>query len=223
MSVSTPILVGVLNVTPDSFSDGGRLRRRGRGRGRGRRAWPTTGAGWIDVGGESTRPGAAVGPRGRGDRRGWCRSSRALRARLAGRARISIDTYKAGTARAALAAGATVVNDVSGGLLDPDILRWPPRRPGGDRARPPARRAGDDDGRRRASATWSREVGDELQARIAGGAGGRLCGDVGRSGHRLRQAAPREPGAAGRPARAVRALGRAGHGRGVAQAVPRAS
>jgi dihydropteroate synthase len=46
-----------------------------------------------------------------------------LRARLPGKVRISIDTYKAGTARAAVAAGATVVNDVSGGLLDPGILR----------------------------------------------------------------------------------------------------
>jgi dihydropteroate synthase len=45
-----------------------------------------------------------------------------LRQRLSGRARISIDTYKAGTARAALSAGATVVNDISGGAMDPAIL-----------------------------------------------------------------------------------------------------
>jgi dihydropteroate synthase len=46
-----------------------------------------------------------------------------LRAQLGGRVRLSVDTYKAGTARAALAAGATVVNDVSGGQLDPEILK----------------------------------------------------------------------------------------------------
>jgi dihydropteroate synthase len=79
------------------------------------------GAAWIDVGGESTRPGAVVVPQAEEIER-VVPVIRALHARLAGRARISIDTYKAGTARAALVAGATVVNDISGGLLDPDIL-----------------------------------------------------------------------------------------------------
>ncbi len=114
------LIVGVLNVTPDSFSDGGRyvsaedaidagLKMAG------------DGAAWIDVGGESTRPAAAVVPED--EEKGRVLPVIAgLRSRLAGGVRISIDTYKAGTALAALAAGATVVNDVSGGLLDPAIL-----------------------------------------------------------------------------------------------------
>src|SRR4051812_50114924 len=72
------------------------------------------GAHWIDVGGESTRPGAAVvseeEERGR-----VVPGIEGLRARLPEKVRVSIDTYKAGTARAAGAAGATAVNDVSGG------------------------------------------------------------------------------------------------------------
>jgi dihydropteroate synthase len=79
------------------------------------------GAEWIDVGGESTRPGAVPVPLDEEQAR-VLPVIRELSARLGGRARISIDTYKAGTARAALAAGASVVNDVSGGLLDPEIL-----------------------------------------------------------------------------------------------------
>jgi len=84
-------------------------------------ALAAAGADWIDVGGESTRPGARVVPAEEEQARvlpvieGLARS-------LRGSTVISIDTYKASTARAALAAGATVVNDVSGGLLDPDLL-----------------------------------------------------------------------------------------------------
>lgn len=79
------------------------------------------GADWIDVGGESTRPGAEVVSEeievGR-----VVPVVDGLRRLLPETVRISIDTYKAGTARSALAAGATVVNDISGGLLDPGIL-----------------------------------------------------------------------------------------------------
>jgi len=115
------LIVGVLNVTPDSFSDGGRyasvddaiaeaVRMVGEG------------ADWIDVGGESTRPGAAVV--GEEEELGRVLPVIAvLGGRLPEKVRISIDTYKAGTARAAVAAGATVVNDVSGGRLDPGILQ----------------------------------------------------------------------------------------------------
>lgn len=79
------------------------------------------GADWIDVGGESTRPGSMpVDPDE--ELRRVVPVLAGLEARLGGRARLSIDTYKASTARAALRAGATVVNDVSGGLLDPEIL-----------------------------------------------------------------------------------------------------
>jgi dihydropteroate synthase len=114
------ILVGVLNVTPDSFSDGGRFASVEVAVEAGVRM-VEEGAAWIDVGGESTRPGSE--PVAEAEERARVLPViERLAARLAGRARISIDTYKAGTAAAALAAGASVVNDVSGGLLDPGIL-----------------------------------------------------------------------------------------------------
>ncbi len=79
------------------------------------------GADWIDVGGESTRPAAT--PISEAEERARVLPViEGLKARLAGKVRISIDTYKAGTARAAVAAGATVVNDVSGGRLEPAIV-----------------------------------------------------------------------------------------------------
>jgi dihydropteroate synthase len=79
------------------------------------------GAHWIDVGGESTRPHAVPVPEGEEIRR-VVPVIAMLATMLGPRARISIDTYKAGTARAALEAGATIVNDVSGGALEPAIL-----------------------------------------------------------------------------------------------------
>jgi dihydropteroate synthase len=115
------LIVGVLNVTPDSFSDGGRFASVETAVVAGLRM-AEEGADWIDVGGESTRPGAAVVSEEEEQRR-VLPVIAGLKARLPGTVRISIDTYKAGTARAAVAAGATVVNDVSGGLLDPEILR----------------------------------------------------------------------------------------------------
>lgn len=114
------LLVGVLNLTPDSFSDGGRYSSVDQAV-RTAMAMVEEGADWIDVGGESTRPGAAPVPQDEEIARVLPVIS-ALSTRLGGRPRISIDTYKAGTARAALAAGASVVNDVSGGRLDPEIL-----------------------------------------------------------------------------------------------------
>jgi dihydropteroate synthase len=115
------ILVGVLNLTPDSFSDGGRFPSVVEAVGAAL-AMVTDGADWIDVGGESTRPGAVPVPADQEALR-VLPVIRELSSRLEGRARISVDTYKASTAQAALAAGASVVNDVSGGLLDPEILR----------------------------------------------------------------------------------------------------
>ncbi len=115
------IIVGVLNVTPDSFSDGGRFRSVDDATAAGV-AMAEDGAAWIDVGGESTRPGAV--PVGEAEEQARVIPViRALAELTGGRVRISIDTYKATTARAALAAGAVVVNDVSGGLLDPEILQ----------------------------------------------------------------------------------------------------
>jgi dihydropteroate synthase len=109
----------VLNCTPDSFSDGGRFASVQDAIAAGV-AMVEAGADWIDVGGESTRPGAEAVPE-EIERERVVPVIEGLR-RLATTVRISIDTYKAGTARAALAAGASVVNDVSGGRLDPGIL-----------------------------------------------------------------------------------------------------
>jgi dihydropteroate synthase len=115
--------MGVLNVTPDSFSDGGRFPDR-EGAVAAGLAMARDGADWIDVGGESTRPGAAAVPAEVEQARVLPVIS-ALAQALAGREApvwLSIDTYKASTAKAALAAGARIVNDVSGGLADPGIL-----------------------------------------------------------------------------------------------------
>src|SRR4051812_8227666 len=79
------------------------------------------GASWIDVGGESTRPGApAVSETDEQAR--VLPVIDGLRRAMPPSVRISIDTYKASTARAAVAAGASVINDVSGGRLDPEIV-----------------------------------------------------------------------------------------------------
>jgi dihydropteroate synthase len=116
------IIVGVLNVTPDSFSDGGRHGSADAAVAAGL-AMVEAGALWMDVGGESTRPGAAAVPEEE-ERARVLPVVAGLARRVGAGVRISIDTYKAGTARAALAAaaGATVVNDVSGGQMDPGLL-----------------------------------------------------------------------------------------------------
>jgi len=114
------IIAGVLNLTPDSFSDGGRFTSIDSAVAAAL-AMVEAGARWIDVGGESTRPHALPVPELDEIRRVVPVIER-LAIELGQRARISIDTYKAGTARAAFEAGATVVNDVSGGTLEPAIL-----------------------------------------------------------------------------------------------------
>ncbi|HVZ73753.1 MAG TPA: dihydropteroate synthase [Polyangia bacterium] len=118
--MSRCLIVGVLNSTPDSFSDGGQFRSVEEAVEAGVRM-AGDGADWIDVGGESTRPGAKTV----GETEEQMRVLpviEGLRKRLRSDVLISVDTYRASTARAALAAGARVVNDISGGLLDPDIL-----------------------------------------------------------------------------------------------------
>jgi dihydropteroate synthase len=115
------LLVGVLNLTPDSFSDGGRFSSEAEAVDAAL-TMVAEGADWVDIGGESTRPGAVPVPAEQEIAR-VVPVIRQLSSRLQGRARISVDTYKASTAQAALAAGASVVNDVSGGLLDPEILQ----------------------------------------------------------------------------------------------------
>lgn len=111
-------VMGILNVTPDSFSDGGRHLDPGAAAEAAFRM-AEEGACWIDVGGESTRPGADPVPVEEELRRVL-----PVLSRLAGRIRIplSIDTSKPAVARAALAAGASVVNDVTG-FRDPDMIR----------------------------------------------------------------------------------------------------
>lgn len=113
------LLMGVLNVTPDSFSDGGRYDDPGRAVARGLELLEA-GATWLDIGGESTRPGADTVPVEEERRRteGVVRELR----RQVPDAKLSIDTRKSEVAAAALDAGADLVNDVSGGQYDPSIL-----------------------------------------------------------------------------------------------------
>ncbi len=112
---SGPFLMGVVNATPDSFSDGGRFLATDAAVARAERL-VVDGADLVDVGGESTRPGAVEVPAGEELRRVLPVIER-LRERGCA-VPISIDTRKAEVARAALAAGADLVNDVSG-LADP--------------------------------------------------------------------------------------------------------
>jgi dihydropteroate synthase len=109
--------MAVLNVTPDSFSDGGRFLDTDAAVTRGR-AQAAVGADLIDVGGESTRPGAERVP----VEEELARVVPVVKALAADGIVVSIDTMRAEVARAALDAGAAVVNDVSGGLADPDML-----------------------------------------------------------------------------------------------------
>lgn len=108
---------GIVNVTPDSFSDGGRYLEPEAAVAQARRL-VDDGADVIDVGGESTRPGAEpVSAREEAER-----VVPVVRALAAAGIRVSIDTLNASTARAAVEAGASIVNDVSGGLEDPAML-----------------------------------------------------------------------------------------------------
>ena len=110
-----PLLMGVLNVTPDSFSDGGRSLDAEAAVAHGERL-AAEGADLIDVGGESTRPGAQPVAAAEEQRRIY-----PVIARLAHRVRIpiSVDTSKASVAEAALDAGAALVNDVTALRGDP--------------------------------------------------------------------------------------------------------
>jgi dihydropteroate synthase len=109
------LVMGVLNVTPDSFSDGGRLGGTEAAVAHGLRLFEE-GADWVDVGGESTRPGATPVPADEETRR-VAPVVQGLRRRDAGP--LSVDTTKASVARSALDAGADLVNDVSAFGYDP--------------------------------------------------------------------------------------------------------
>jgi dihydropteroate synthase len=114
-----PFLMGIVNATPDSFSDGGRFLARDAAVAHAERLL-AEGADLLDVGGESTRPGAADVPPAEEIAR-VAPVIAALRARGVA-APISVDTRKAEVARAALDAGADLVNDVSA-LADPALAR----------------------------------------------------------------------------------------------------
>jgi len=105
--------MGVLNVTPDSFSDGGRFTGPDDAVAQGH-ALVADGADWVDVGGESTRPGAEPVDEAEELRR----VLPVVEALAAAGIRVSIDTRKAAVARAAVGAGATLLNDVGAQLGD---------------------------------------------------------------------------------------------------------
>lgn len=119
-NTDTPIIMGVLNMTPDSFSDGGAHQDMGAALVHAR-TMVEQGARIIDVGGESTRPGAApVNPEEE-----WTRIGDAVRALAAEGICVSVDTRHAEVAARAIEAGASIVNDVSG-FRDPamvDVVR----------------------------------------------------------------------------------------------------
>ncbi|WBU55469.1 dihydropteroate synthase [Paracoccus sediminicola] len=113
IGMARPSIMGIVNATPDSFSDGGRYEATAQGR-----ALIAAGADLLDIGGESTRPGAA-------DVTVAEETARILPAisALSPEIPVSVDTRKAAVARAALDAGAVLVNDVSGLDFDPGLSR----------------------------------------------------------------------------------------------------
>lgn len=111
------LVMGIINVTPDSFSDGGQLLDAKAAIDAGLRM-VEDGADLLDIGGESTRPGAQPTAAAE-ERRRILPVIEALAARV--QVPVSVDTYKASTADAALAAGAALVNDVSGLRYEPDL------------------------------------------------------------------------------------------------------
>ena len=118
-SLNRTLIMGVLNVTPDSFSDGGRWLDPALAVAHGTRLH-RDGADLVDVGGESTRPGA--------QRIDVAEELRRITPVVAGLVEagvpVSIDTTRAEVADVAIAAGACCVNDVSGGLADPQMFSW---------------------------------------------------------------------------------------------------
>jgi dihydropteroate synthase len=112
------LIMGILNVTPDSFADGGRHNEFDAAVARGLEMI-AEGVDIIDIGGESTRPGAE-----RVSEAEEIERTIPVITELAKHgARISIDTMRASTAEAAIKAGASIINDVSGGLADPEMLQ----------------------------------------------------------------------------------------------------
>ena len=111
------IVMGILNVTPDSFADGGRHNDFEAAVHRAHEMLEE-GVDIIDIGGESTKPGAERVS----EAEEFDRVIPAIKELAKSGVRISIDTMRASTARAAIEAGAQIINDVSGGLADPKML-----------------------------------------------------------------------------------------------------
>ncbi|HET7599906.1 MAG TPA: dihydropteroate synthase [Gemmatimonadales bacterium] len=119
VALDRPVLMGILNVTPDSFSDGGRFAEPGPALAQAERLL-SDGATLLDVGGESTRPGRSEAVPEAEERRRILPVIQSL-VRAHPDALISVDTVKSGVARAALDAGAAVVNDVTAFRHDPEM------------------------------------------------------------------------------------------------------
>ena len=112
------LIMGILNVTPDSFADGGRHNEFAAAVARGLEMI-SEGVDIIDIGGESTRPGAERVS----EAEELERTIPVITELSKHGARLSIDTMRASTAEAAIEAGASIINDVSGGLADPHMLQ----------------------------------------------------------------------------------------------------
>lgn len=115
--MTKPLIMGVLNITPDSFSDGGLFENVEAALAQAKQL-VSDGANILDVGGESTRPGAAR----ISIEQEIARVIPIIQAIKKLGVQISIDTMNSETAEAAVAAGATIINDVSGGKNDPQIF-----------------------------------------------------------------------------------------------------
>lgn len=123
MAFSRPLVMGVLNVTPDSFSDGGQFSAEDDAFNHAKLLL-AAGANIIDIGGESTRPGAKRVTVDEEQRRVLSLIERITKdsAFIDSKAMLSIDTMNSATALAAVRAGAKIINDVSGGLADENMF-----------------------------------------------------------------------------------------------------
>ena len=123
MAFSRPLVMGVLNVTPDSFSDGGQFSAEDDAFNHAKLLL-AAGANVIDIGGESTRPGAKRVTVDEEQRRVLSLIERITKdsAFIDSKALLSIDTMNSATALAAVRAGAKIINDVSGGLADENMF-----------------------------------------------------------------------------------------------------
>src|SRR5581483_5518194 len=115
--LARPLVMGIVNVTPDSFSDGGRYAEHGTAIAHVKRLI-AEGADILDIGGESTRPGAA--PIDAATE--WARIQPVIAAAVEAGAVVSVDTRRAEVMRQALAAGARIINDVTALTYDADSL-----------------------------------------------------------------------------------------------------